>query len=61
MFIYFMKFANVKNEFEMTDIVQKKYLRCWSVGDVKDQQIAVHLPVDLQKVLGETDCTFFVK
>ena len=27
-----MKFANVKNEFEMTGIMQKKYLHCWSAG-----------------------------
>ena len=56
-----MEFANVKNAFEMTDIMQKKYLRCWSVGRVKGQQFAVYLPMDLQKVFGETDCTLLVK
>ena len=44
-----MKFANVKNEFEMINIMWKKYLQCWSVG-VKGQQIAVHLPMNLQEI-----------
>ena len=56
-----MKFANIKNEFEMIHIMQKKYLHCWSVGGVKGQQIAVHLPVELQEVLDETDYTLLVK
>ena len=30
-----LKFASVKNEFEMTDIMQQKCLRCWSMGVVK--------------------------
>ena len=46
LFINFMIFANIKNEFEMSDIMYKKYLQCWSVGGVKGQQIAVHLPMD---------------
>ena len=56
-----MKFANVKNEFKLTDIMQKKYLHCWSVGGVKGQFIAVHLPMDLQKVFGKNGYTLLVK
>ena len=59
--MHFMKFANVKNEFEMTDIMQKKYLHCWAVGGLKGQKIAVHLTMDFQEVLGEIDCTLLVK
>ena len=55
-----MKFANVKKEFEETDIMWKKYLRGQSVGGMKSEQIAVHLPMDLQEGLGRTVCTLFV-
>ena len=56
-----MKIANVQNEFEMIDIMQKKYLRCQSVGGSKGQQISDDLPMDLQEVLRETDGTILVK
>ena len=56
-----MKCANIKNEFKMVDIKQMKNLHCWSVGEMEGQQIAVYLAMDLQEVLGETDCTFLLK
>ena len=57
-----MKFANVNNEFEMTDIMQKKYFHCWSASGATGQYIAIYLPYqDLQEVLGETDSTLLVK
>ena len=56
-----MKFANIKNEFEMIDIMWKKYLLCWSMGGVKGQQMAIHLPMGLQEVLSKTQCTLLVK
>ena len=40
-------FANIKNELEMVDILKNKNLPCRSKGGVKDQQVAVYLPIDL--------------
>ena len=56
-----MKFANVKNGFEIICNMLKKYLRCQSIDGGKGQQITVDLPMDLQKVLGETECRFLKK
>ena len=44
-----MKFANVKNEFEMMDIMQKNI---YVVGP---------LPMDLLEIVSEIDCTLFLK
>ena len=56
-----MEFSNVKHELKMINIMQKKYICCWSISGVKDHEIAIHLPMDLQRVLGETDYTHLVK